>query len=560
MCRLSLLLAVACVALAALSSPALVSARSNGLLGYCDLTPKTFPTSGVQRQLWPNGLFGRNKTSGADSGVMRWVDAPTPSSFYTIRSGDVGAVSNDRTTYTPGGTLTELHIRVFDLQRRFIGLVLYATNGTDVVLKNGVMTPVERQVGDWTIPRGQPFQTPPNCGGKAVTHADANLKQLHTRFFFSAPIGTGTVRFRVLIKQGEQNKGSFFWPVRELVLNEGPAPLIPIMPAQSGNNTNSSLLPGILPLVGEGVRNVVVGEFGMACADVCKYQSPQTPYCHEKAIKEVKNLTALAGVVQGKTACRLPMLSGCPYAGAPRVTLQGYCSFRSEDAVSSCPYSLRPVAPSFNSSEPLNPADSTDEPDVCYTAPTNDAQAICVCTNNRAFVTTNPYTAAAEAQRGAAATVSSRSSILVALLAGFVALVSAGSPVSRPSHSSLVLVAVCAVVLLAASPAYAHNFIKSQHRAFEAAVSTPCQARVGTQPHVQVIADQVFEVEWSVGHGDYTVGQFQGKNRIEAERPHLGLGFAGPRICSHPLLCVSRCFLHSAQARSGSCGSLKVPT
>lgn len=70
-------LAVACVLALAILSASPVAARSNGLLGYCDLTPTWYPKTGATRQLWPNGLFGRNKTSGADPNVMRWVDAPT---------------------------------------------------------------------------------------------------------------------------------------------------------------------------------------------------------------------------------------------------------------------------------------------------------------------------------------------------------------------------------------------------------------------------------------------------------------------------------------------------
>lgn len=92
--------------------------------------------------------------------------------------------------------------------------------------------------------------------------------------------------------------------------------------------------------------------------------------------------------------------------------------------------------------------------------------------------------------------------ILVALFADIAAF---ASTASSKSTRSLLIVASCMVLLIAlASPVSAHNYIKTQHRAYEAAVSVPCQARVGNQPHVQVVADQFFEIEWSVGHGDYT--------------------------------------------------------
>ena len=67
-CRVSL--AAACVLLClhvlCLVSPLLpVAARSNGLLPSCDLSPVK-----VGQASWPNGLFGKNYTSGANSGVM----------------------------------------------------------------------------------------------------------------------------------------------------------------------------------------------------------------------------------------------------------------------------------------------------------------------------------------------------------------------------------------------------------------------------------------------------------------------------------------------------------
>ncbi len=78
-----------------------------------------------------------------------------------------------------------------------------------------------------------------------MTHTNANIKALHTRFLWQAPKGTGTVKFRVLIKQGEQNKGNFFWPVQELILTEGAA---------------ASSTP---------LSRTVAGAAGEACADTC---------------------------------------------------------------------------------------------------------------------------------------------------------------------------------------------------------------------------------------------------------------------------------------------------
>ena len=50
----------------------------------------------------------------------RWTDAPVPSTFYTIRSGDSAVRTADPTKYTPG-VYSEIHIRVQDLKRRYEG-------------------------------------------------------------------------------------------------------------------------------------------------------------------------------------------------------------------------------------------------------------------------------------------------------------------------------------------------------------------------------------------------------------------------------------------------------
>ena len=45
-------------------------------------------------------------------------------------------------------------------------------------------------------------------------HANAGVKHFHHEFAWQAPPeGVGAVEFRALIKHGETNGGSFFWPV-----------------------------------------------------------------------------------------------------------------------------------------------------------------------------------------------------------------------------------------------------------------------------------------------------------------------------------------------------------
>ena len=89
---------------------------------------------------------------------------------------------------------------------KYIGLLLYAVDGS------------ETKVGSWEIPERTPptWWMPPDslCGGKALLHASAKQKRyVHELVFRAPPAGAGTLTFRALIKHGDTNMGSFYWPV-----------------------------------------------------------------------------------------------------------------------------------------------------------------------------------------------------------------------------------------------------------------------------------------------------------------------------------------------------------
>jgi hypothetical protein len=337
-------------------------------------------------------------------------------------------------------------------------------------------------VGDWQIVPGDEFGLPETCGGRKVAHTNANLKSLHTRFLWSAPKGTGEVVFRVLIKQGEQNKGNFYWPAKELRLTEGASP----PPA---------------------TQQTVIGAPGQACADVCYKQTPSTPYCNAAAMNAVTSQAALVTTIANQVPVRTPYLAQCAYAGTPQITAEGYATFRATSIPASCPAAY------------VAAASTTAQPDVCYTSPLPSAQGICICSSNAAVQTPNPYRF--DGLEGVAAGTEPHSTTIEAdpvsaahsprasfgLLASLVAALSVFSGKGSARMAVFALLAVLALSSVA-SPADAHNYIKSQHRARIASVSNPCQTRVGNQPHVQVRAGQTFEIEWALGHGDYTVGPF----------------------------------------------------
>jgi hypothetical protein len=254
-------------------------------------------------------------------------------------------------------------------------------------------------------------------------------------------------------------------------------------------------------------QQTVIGAPGQACADVCYKQTPTTPYCNSAAMNAITSQATLATTLANKAPVRSPFLAQCAYAGTPQITADGDATFRSTSIPASCPASY--VAASS----------TTAQPDVCYTSPLPSAQGICICSSDSAVQTANPYRTGG--LEGAAPSAEPHSTTIEAdpvsaahsprasfgLLASLVAALSVFSGKGSARMAVFALLAVLALSSVAA-PAVAHNYIKSVHRANEASVSNPCQARVGNQPHVQVAANQQFEIEWSNGHGDYTVGPY----------------------------------------------------
>ena len=236
---------------------------------------------------------GMTKVSGPRVGLVDPLQGEDSArrGLYTIRSGDSGLASSDPTAYTPG-KLLQIHIRVTQkmTQRRYeregfpgiyacyvsvydgtidmcttpaefagghisvqsrakiyipaseggshspqvpvmesakyVGLLLYAVDASG------------EKVGSWELPPEFParFWTPPDpgCDGKALMHRDASPKSYHHTFFFRAPpAGAGTLAFHALLKQGDTNKGAFYWPLapamsdpgQNLALTEDPAPV-----------------------------------------------------------------------------------------------------------------------------------------------------------------------------------------------------------------------------------------------------------------------------------------------------------------------------------------------
>ena len=166
--------------------------------------------------------MGTNRQYGRGS-VMDWAAAPIPSDGFEL-STTFPYDASAPLSYVAGSPI-RLHIVQKASLDRYLGLMLYAVK--DPRGQGAVPTSdIPNQVGDWIIGPNDPFKVirpieNGQNGGTCVVHSNSHLKLLHHTVFFTAPKGTGTITFRLLLKSGEQNKGFFYTPARTLTLQEG---------------------------------------------------------------------------------------------------------------------------------------------------------------------------------------------------------------------------------------------------------------------------------------------------------------------------------------------------
>ena len=245
---------------------------------------------------------------------MTAVAPPERSDVYQLR------VVDSATSYRPGELIPlELEVTrrtipgkrnagakiVGNETAKYLGLLLYAVNTNEV------------KVGSWVLPLETParFWLPkdPGCSGKAVMHADAVAKHFKERFVFRAPAAsTGRITFRALIKQGETNRGAFYW------CGTGSAPAYRV--AGGDITLSEAALPSGAGATPEWLRATV----GESCAAACTRAGGT---CDEAALQSMASNSAsgLLGAVDHRFLCTPPMLAGCE--GAPRMSGlgDGFC-------------------------------------------------------------------------------------------------------------------------------------------------------------------------------------------------------------------------------------------
>lgn len=268
---------------------------------------------------------------------MTAVAPPERSSVYQLR------VADSTISYHPGELVPlELEVTqrtipgkrnagakiVGNETAKYLGLLLYAVDDQEV------------KVGSWVLPLETParFWLPkdPGCSGKSVMHADAVAKHFKERFVFRAPAaGTGRITFRALIKQGETNRGAFYW------IGSGAPPAYRFA---GGDLTLSEAAPpsgaGSTP---EWLRATV----GESCAAACARAGGT---CDEAVLQGAAGTSAsgLLGAVEHRFLCTPPMLAGCE--GSPRMSGlgDGFCWYHDSDT---CP------AVATSRCEALSPSD-----------------------------------------------------------------------------------------------------------------------------------------------------------------------------------------------------------
>lgn len=238
---------------------------------------------------------------------MHLVGAPTRSDDYLVSTADVG--EEGPTSYKPG-ELMDIHIRVLNPMKKFLGILLYAVQNDGVLGTEGCPSPGcdgkdEVKVGSWEE-TDNIFQV--GCGGQAMTHREASIKNYHHMFRWRAPpAGSGDVIFRVIVKQGSTNGGFFYWPMTagDLMLFED----------------NSEDLPN--ELSGE---KWIPGDILQTCTQICNAQNRA---CDRSV--SLNGTLDLYDEMKPSLSCQRPLLSTCTKS-APTRDQDGFCWFENRDS------------------------------------------------------------------------------------------------------------------------------------------------------------------------------------------------------------------------------------
>jgi len=263
---------------------------------------------------------------------MELVDTPSRSNAYTVRTADGSNKGADPKSYVPD-RLMDIHIRVTEADKKYIGLLIYAVSGESATelgargcntlprkiptvanqaVTQGGCTVTETKVGEWDLPAGEPFHGH-ICGKTAATHTGAELKNYHHILRFKTPPkGTGAIHFRAIVKRGPTQTGEFYWPMTagDLTLTE------------SAPSTDAVAW--------------IKGQVGENCDRVCfnSKQNEKSQVCDAASLTATNGQQMYEGIKDDLT-CKLPLLSSC--ATTAPSTEEDWCWLRRADCATAAP-------------------------------------------------------------------------------------------------------------------------------------------------------------------------------------------------------------------------------
>ena len=416
---------------------------------------------------------------------------------------------------------------------KYIGLLLYAVRTND---------PGETKVGSWELPvqSSPPFMAMggPSCEGKALVQTSATLKRYTERFWFRGPAqGTGSITFRVLLKQGDTNGGNFYWPSA----GNGNAP--PSNGVAGGDLTLTEAPLPVAPLV-QWVR----GTAGLTCDQVCTVAGRA---CDPSRYSDARGADGLLSAIGDLYLCAPPLLSSCdPFAPSATGYGDGWCWYADptrcpaagasecsatppgpETGLRFCPCTLagaqrhlkgaldneleQPVAAVKHEASPQNTPGGTGCPFAEAAAAAHarggggESASGCPKAGWSSERRAHRVLAAAPAAMASPPIEAMQASpwrlmAHIALPLTGIAFVALTVGRRTCGHQLARKLATTTRLLMALDGAGAHNWINSpRSRATKASTVSPCLPRDGPM-HVRVNPGQEFLIEWASGHpGSY---------------------------------------------------------
>eukprot|EP00041_Stephanoeca_diplocostata_P031091 m.960219 g.960219 ORF g.960219 m.960219 type:complete len:1597 (+) comp23883_c0_seq1:128-4918(+) len=414
-----------------------------GLLMIASVPLALAASSGDMPLCNPQGNFGcstwfrgdRAQCTDPNMGAMEWCTRPVYTPNYQLHTEGDG--------YIPG-TYIELGFDVTEYGWKYRGLYI------DAVDENNI------SVGSFRFPDTENalFWEPPRCPGGLI-HIDADPKPNKVSFIYATPpVGTGTIRFRALVKRGPANVGEFYFPngaYGDLTLTER----------------------------GAAYLSTPLSAAGQSCDEFCEAQDQ---ICDVNTLAVLDGQDGFSTNVQAAQLCPSPLEGSCSTV-APAMDTNGTCYFMQTEC---------------STSSTANPCSTRPEGWRCGSKKEN-VKRFCKCTSaGSERKRRSPQPTRRDATNAAAHTHK-----MTALPTVCAALASAVLSLSSTSRSaslvSFALMAMQSSVLI--QPADAHNWMVSPSRAIqEASTTAPCRARKESDTHAQVGPGQEFVIKWATGH------------------------------------------------------------